>query len=166
MPAREQACSVTPLSGRTVLICLILFFLVISLVNGIMIRFAVSTFGGVETASAYQAGLAFSRETAAARAQDARHWEVKASLASSGGRTVIEINARDAALRALAGYDVSAVLAHPTDRRADRVVPLTEAEGGRYRGTTEPLLGQWDVVIELSRGGERLFRSRNRVVLQ
>ena len=36
-----------------------------------MIRCAVTTFGGVETESAYQAGLAFKRETAAARAQDA-----------------------------------------------------------------------------------------------
>jgi hypothetical protein len=34
-----------------------------------MIRAAVSTFGGVETESAYQAGLAFARETAAVTAR-------------------------------------------------------------------------------------------------
>ena len=41
--------------------------------NVVMIRAAISTFGGVETAKPYQAGLAFKREIAAARAQEARH---------------------------------------------------------------------------------------------
>ena len=45
-----------------------------------MIRAAISTFGGVETGSSYQAGLAFEREIAAARAQDALHWQVKANV--------------------------------------------------------------------------------------
>src|SRR5262245_50343208 len=86
-----------PLTGRTVLICVVAFFAVISLVNGIMIRSAVSTFGGVETGSAYQAGQMFEREAAAARAQDARHWQVQANLRRTGNEAVLEIDARDAA---------------------------------------------------------------------
>ena len=54
-----------------VLICLVAFFAVVAGVNGIMIRAAVSTFGGVETGNAYQAGLAFAQEIAAVEAQDA-----------------------------------------------------------------------------------------------
>ena len=56
-----------PLTGRTVLFCLIGFFSVVAGVNAVMIRAAVSTFGGVETSSSYQAGLAFAREAAAAQ---------------------------------------------------------------------------------------------------
>jgi nitrogen fixation protein FixH len=83
----------------------------------------------------------------------------------AAGATTVEIDARDAAGRPLAGLEASAHLAHPTDRRADQVVSLSEAVAGRFRGTAGALAGQWDLVIELSRDGTRLFRSRNRVVL-
>lgn len=154
-----------PLSGRTVLICLIAFFAVVSLANGIIIRAAVTTFGGVETSSSYQAGLAFARETAAVRAQDALHWQVKARVEPGADRTLVEIDARDAAGAPLSGLQADVNLAHPTDRRSDHRVTLSEGASGRFRGTAQPIAGQWDVVIELSRDGERLFRSRNRVVL-
>jgi len=154
-----------PVTGRMVLICLIAFFGVVSLVNAIMIRFAVTTFGGVETASSYQAGLAFGREAAAARVQDERHWQVQARVLPAAGATTVEIDARDAAGQPLAGLEASAHLAHPTDRRADQMVSLSEAVAGQSRGTAGALAGQWDLVIELSREGTRLFRSRNRVIL-
>ena len=73
------------LTGRMVLFCLVAFFAVVAGVNAIMIRAAVSTFGGVETANAYQAGLAFAREIAEAAAQDALHWQVKAKVSAGGG---------------------------------------------------------------------------------
>jgi nitrogen fixation protein FixH len=162
----NESCPIRPLTGRFVLVCLIAFFAVISLVNGIMIRAAVTTFGGVETASSYQAGLAYTRESAAAQAQDALHWQVKASVQPAAAATRVEINALDAEGAPLSGLRASAVLSHPTDRRADRTVALNEEAPGRFRGTVERIVGQWDLVIELSRGAERMFRSRNRVVLQ
>ena len=54
--------------------------------NAVLIRLAVSTFGGVETENAYQAGLNFSREIAAAEVQDALHWQVKATVSRGLGR--------------------------------------------------------------------------------
>jgi nitrogen fixation protein FixH len=154
-----------PVTGRTVLICLIGFFAVVFVANGIMIRAAVSTFGGVETSSSYQAGLAFAREAAAAHAQDALHWRVNATLRAVPGKTIVEIDARDSAGRPLAGLTATGHLAHPNDRRADREVILSERTTGQFHGIAGPTAGQWDVIIELSRDGERLFRSRNRVVL-
>jgi nitrogen fixation protein FixH len=148
-----------------VLFCLIAFFAVVALANGILVRAAVTSFGGVETASSYQAGMAFAREIEAARAQDERHWQVKAKVLPGAGITRLEIDARDAAGQPLAGLQASAQLAHPTDRRADRMVSLSEAASGQFRGTAGAMAGQWDIVIELSRDGTRLFRSRNRVVL-
>jgi nitrogen fixation protein FixH len=165
MIASDNVCR-RPLTGRTVLICLIAFFAVISIVNGIMIRAAITTFGGVETGSPYQAGRAFKHETDAARAQDWRHWQVKASLRPAAGKTLIDIDARDAAGRPLIGLAATAQLHHPTSRRADQTVTLSEGPSGHFAGTADPVAGQWDVLIELSRDGERVFRSRNRVVLQ
>jgi nitrogen fixation protein FixH len=162
----DESCPIRPITGRFVLVCLIAFFAVISLVNGIMIRAAVTTFGGVETSSSYQAGLAYGREAAAAQAQNALRWQVKAAVQPTAGNTLVDIDARDAEGVPLSGLQATALLSHPTDRRADRAVELSEDASGRFRGTAHRIAGQWDLVIELSRGGERLFRSRNRVVLQ
>jgi nitrogen fixation protein FixH len=153
-------------SGRMVLICLVAFFVVVAGVNAVMIGAAVMTFGGVETANSYQAGLAFGREIAAVAAQDARYWQVRAKVTAVADETLIEIFATDADGRPLAHLDATALLAHPADRRADHNVPLTEVAPGRHQGRTGAIIGQWALVIELSRNGERVFRSRNRVFLR
>jgi nitrogen fixation protein FixH len=145
---------------------LLSFFGVVALANAIMIRAAVSTFGGVETSSSYQAGLAFARNAAAARAQDELHWQVGADVHLASDGVVVEIDARDAVGRPLIGLEASMVLHHPSDRRADQTVVLSESTGGRFHGMATRFIGQRDVLIELSRGGKPVFRSRNRVVLQ
>lgn len=154
-----------PLTGRTVLACLIAFFAVVFAANGILVGAALSTFSGLETSSSYQAGLAFARDSAAAHTQDELHWQVKAKVHPVAGKTLVEIDARDAAGRPLSGLIATAHLAHPNDRRADLDVSLSEGTAGQFRGTVGPVVGQRDVIIELSRDGERLFRSRNRIVL-
>ena len=158
--------SARPLTGRTVLICLVGFFATVAAVNAVMIRAAVSTFGGTETASAYKAGQSFEREIEAVRAQDALHWQVKADVRRTGGQAVIEIDARDADGHALSGLTATAALHHPTDARADHALPLEQGAPGHFRGAAASAAGQWDVLIDLARDGERVFRSRNRVVLR
>jgi nitrogen fixation protein FixH len=145
---------------------LVAFFAVVFGVNAVMTYAAITTFGGVETESSYRAGLAFAREMATARAQDARHWNVSAKAAIEGEATVVEVTARDASGRPVPNLEATAELEHPTDRRADHAVPLTGFGVGRFRGTSAAAAGQWDLVIELSREGERLFRSKNRVWLR
>jgi nitrogen fixation protein FixH len=154
-----------PLTGRMVLACFIGFFAVVGGANAIMVTAAVTTFSGLETASSYQAGLSFARDAEAARTQDALHWKVKADLRPSTGATVLDIDARDSTGKSIPGLQATAHLSHPTDRRADRDVALREKAAGQFIGSVEPLAGQWDLIIELSRDGERMFRSRNRIVL-
>jgi len=148
-----------------VLICLVTFFAVVAGVNGIMIRAAVTTFGGVETESSYKAGLAFAREVAAARSQDNRHWDVRAAVTPGSDAQKVEVTARDAEGRPVTGLTATVRFNHPTDRRSDVAVDLHGTGPGRFAGQSEALAGQWDLIIELDRDGERVFRSRNRVVL-
>jgi nitrogen fixation protein FixH len=153
-------------TGRMVLICLVAFFAVVAGVNAIMIRAAVSTFSGIDTENAYQAGLAFEQEVVAAEAQDALHWRVSAQVSEVAGATLLDVVAVDAAGRPLAGLQATGHLVHPTDRRSDHEVPLDEDASGKFHGRTEAVVGQWSLVIELSRDGTRLFRSRNRVFVR
>ncbi len=170
MPARDaiedQAQTSRPVTGRMVLVCLIGFFAVVAGINAVMAWLAVSTFGGVETANAYQAGLAFAREIAAVEAQDALHWHVTGRVSSDAGATRVEVIARDRDARPLSGLGATARLVHPTDRRADQIVPLEERAPGSFRGMAPPVTGQWSLDIELARDGIRLFRSRNRVFVR
>jgi len=156
----------TEVTGRMVFIALVAFFAVVAGVNAVMIHLAISTFGGVETESSYRAGLAFANEMATAQAQNALHWDVAAKAVMTGDTTVVEVTARDAAGRPVLNLDASAALAHPTDRRADVAVALAGYGAGQFRGSAPAAAGQWDLVIELSRDGNRLFRSKNRVSLR
>jgi nitrogen fixation protein FixH len=160
-------CRTREVTGRMVLICLVAFFGVVAAANAVMIRAAVSTFGGLETESSYQAGLAFARESADARAQDGLHWRVDARLSPPrDGATQVVIDARDAAGRPLRGLTAAARLVHPADARDDHVVSLQETRPGEFRGTADAAAGQWELVLELSRDGSRVFRSKNRIVLR
>jgi nitrogen fixation protein FixH len=154
------------LTGRMVLMWLVGFFAVVGAVNAVMIGAAISTFAGLEHDSPYQAGIAFDQEIAAARLQEALHWQVQAKVAKSDmGGTLVEISARDAGGVPLPGLVATATLVHPTDRRLDRELTMMQVGPGRFNGVTGAAAGQWDVVIELTREGARRFRSKNRIVL-
>ena len=150
-----------------VLIWLVAFFGVVAGANAVMVRAAISTFSGLETANPYQAGLSFAKEESAAEAQESRHWRVGAKLLpGQSGATAVDLSARDKSVQPLTGLAAKVVLEHPTDRRFDHAIAMQPDGPGHFRGATTPKPGQWDLVIELSRDGERLFRSKERVTLR
>ncbi|HMN87265.1 MAG TPA: FixH family protein [Bauldia sp.] len=164
-PAVSGGSGERQLTGRMVLAMLVGFFGLVMVVNVFMIRAAISTFGGVDTPSSYKAGLAYKSEEAAAAAQDARNWKVEARLTHADGSEVVTIDVLDDAGRPVAAAEVSARFAHPVDERRDVVVPLVEIAPGTYSGSGSATAGQWVLDIEVSKAGERLFRSQNRVFL-
>jgi nitrogen fixation protein FixH len=154
-------------TGWMVLGFMIAFFAVIVGVNAFMAHAAITTFGGVETASSYQAGQTFERDVARAKTQDAQHWQVDAKLTrAADGTTLLDITAHDGAGAPVGGVTASAQFARPTDRRLDRSIAVQQTGPGHFVGNAELAAGQWDLVIELSRQDERLFRSKNRVILK
>jgi nitrogen fixation protein FixH len=153
-------------TGWLVLVYLLTFFGVVTGVNGVMIYEALSTMRGVDTESAYQAGRMFEQDVAMLKAQDTRHWQVDAKLTPVPEGARLDLLARDEAGHVLTGMAASASFERPTDRGLDRRIALTEDSSGQFNGKTELIRGQWDLVIEISRQGERLFRSKNRVVIK
>jgi nitrogen fixation protein FixH len=157
----------SPLSGRRVLAYLVGFFAVVAAANGFLIGAAIMGFGGLATESSYQAGLSFARDVAAAQSQDARHWQVDAKVTALPDHAVrIEIEARGIDRELLSGLHADASLVHPVNRNMDRALVLASDVPGHFVAITGPASGQWDLVIDLARHGERLFRSKNRVVLR
>lgn len=155
------------LTGRMVLAMFLGFFGVVIGVNAVMARYAVSTFGGVETESSYKAGLAFRSEEDAAARQGALDWAVNVAIApsdTSDRRLTLEV--KDASGRPLNGLDVRAEFTHPTDARQDVEIVLVGLGQGRYGGEVQAHRGQWDLVLDLTQGGQRQFRSKNRIVIK
>jgi nitrogen fixation protein FixH len=155
------------LTGRIVLFCFLGFFGVVFAMNAVLIRAATTTFGGVEAKNAYSAGLAFNREIAAARSQETRHWTVEAKLAPvRRGDASLSVTVRDRNGAPPPALSLVARLAHPADTRRDRRIAMQQTAPGTFRGSIEADPGQWDLLIEFSRGDERLFRSKSRLVLR
>lgn len=154
------------ITGKHVLFSLLAFFAVVFGVNGVLVKAATSTFGGVETTSSYKVGLKFNHEIAAAGRQDALHWKVEGKLSrDKAGEAVLDISARDEKGTALPGLTAKASLAHPADARRDHDVPLNRIGAGTFHGVAQAQKGQWELIVDLYRGDDRVFRSRSRVTL-
>ena len=155
------------LTGLAVLMCFVGFFGVVFAVNALLVQVATSTFGGVETASSYKSGLMFNHEIQQAERQRQLNWQVDGTIShNEAGEAVLEFTARDARGAPLNGLTAEAWLTHPADSRLDHSILLTRTVDGGFRGETPADPGQWELVVDLYRGTERLFRSRSRVVLR
>jgi nitrogen fixation protein FixH len=163
----RRSASPQPLTGPKVLAMLLGFFGVVFAVNFLMMKLAIDTLPGTEVDSAYSASLAYENEIAAARDQSARDWKVDAHVqrGADGGAT-LQVEAHDASGKPMSGLKFQGRFERPTDRRADQQVALAEMGIGVYRGTA-PLIapGQWDLVLEAVSAGQRMFLSKNRVLL-
>lgn len=155
------------ITGRMVLLMLLAFFGVVIGVNVTMMKLAISTLPGTEVDSAYSASLGYEREIAAARDQDARHWEVDAHVErANNGAAFLQLTARDKEGRPVTGLKFAGRFERPADKRADQAIELSEVGVGIYRGRLDAVApGQWDLVLEGDQGGQRMFLSKNRVLL-
>ncbi|HET7911396.1 MAG TPA: FixH family protein [Pseudolabrys sp.] len=154
------------LTGKHVLICFVGFFGLVFAVNAVMVKAAMSTFGGVQTTSSYKAGLMFGQDLARAEKQDALHWQVSGRLSrDDAGNAVLDISVRDTRDVPVKGLAAEARLAHPADERRDHLIALNDASGGRFHGVTRAEPGQWELIVDLYKDDARVFRSRSRVML-
>ena len=156
------------LTGHIVLVMLLAFFGVVIGVNVTMMKLAIATLPGTEVDSAYSASIGYEKEIRAAQDQAARDWRVDAHIVRDrAGFATLQVEARDKDGQPLSGLSFRGMLERPTDKRADLAVALSEVENGVYRGNAGAIaLGQWDLVIEGDMvGGERMFLSKNRVML-
>jgi len=155
------------LTGRAVLFWFLGFFGFVFVVNGILVQAATSTFGGLETSSSYKAGLKFKDDIEQAERQAALHWKVDGKLArDNNGEAVLDVSVRDAKGQPVAGLSGVARLAHPATSRLDHEIALAAQGTGSLHGAVAAPAGQWELIIDLERGGDRVFRSRSRVTLK
>jgi nitrogen fixation protein FixH len=153
-----------PFTGRKFLAILIGAFLLVSGVNGLMIWFALHSWTGLVSDSAYQDGLGFDRVLAESRAEAALGWSARISYDAASGRLLAVL--ADADGRSLTGMKLSVDWLRPTSEGLDRTVTLTERAGGRYEvAFRPPLPGQWDLRLRVSDRGQVRFHAETRILV-
>ena len=153
------------LTGRHVLVILALFFLAMFIANGALTYFALSTLHGSELENPYDASQSYNARIAEARAQDDRKWTAGVTTRSEeqGERVMVEFRDREGA--PIPDLRVTARFQHPFNASLDRSATLA-SDGLDYEGVAAPIPpGRWTLVIEASRGSERLYRSENKILV-
>jgi nitrogen fixation protein FixH len=154
-----------PLTGGHVLAILGAFFSVVFIANIALIYAALHILHGSELESPYDASQAYNAQIAEARAQAERGWtaNVMTRAEGQGERIMVELRNRDGA--PIPDLAVTARFVHPFDAALDRVATLA-SDGLDYEGVATPVRpGRWTLVIEATRGSERMFRSENALVV-
>ncbi len=132
------------LTGRHVFIGVATFFALVTLVNVVMISFAVGTFDGLQTDNAYNEGRSFNQTIAAARARAGLGWQD--SLMLEPGRVTLALADRDG--QPVSGLVLSGQLRGLTHADADQALAFRETTTGRYEAVlARPVTGRWEVRV-------------------
>ena len=166
--ALSAASSGRPLTGRGVLLILLVFFGVVFTVDFYMAHMALATFSGEVDKHPYEVGLAYNKAIAAARAQDELGWRISADLgAVSGGRSSVTLRATESTGAPLRGLRVSLTLRMPVAQSEDTRVDLVETAAGVYNGVIAAAPGVREVIVDArDETGDKRFLSRNRIDLR
>lgn len=148
-----------PITGRQVLIGMILFFGVIIAANMAMLTAALNSWGGLVVKNSYVASQRFGQDVAAAEAQSIQSWRLEIAHPSAGGPLTLSV--LDEAGAPLSGLNVTLLVGRPTHEREDQVLALTAAGPGLYRAEEALAPGTWraEVVAAEAAGGLAQRRS-------
>ena len=128
------------------------FFLVVFLVNGIMLYFALGSWTGITTDDAYKKGLAYNDRLAEAEAQAKLGWQTRLAVPKEAGvDSEIVLTLRDRDGGPVSGAEVRARLVRPTHEGYDQEVSLVGDGRGQYRAAVAlPLPGLWVAQVHVA----------------
>lgn len=157
-------------TGRFVLIAMVLFFGVIFAMNAVFVTFAVRTFPGLSTDEPFRRGLArnFNAEQADRVEQATRGWTttvLEAPRANAPGRVLIEMTAADGA--ALDALSVDGMLARMVEAASDQALVFTPVGDGRYVADVEALApGDWMLTLHTTFPDGAPFEAQRRLLIE
>ena len=137
-------------TGRHMAAILIAFFAVVIVVNLIMARFALSTFGGKVVENSYVASQHYNEWLQRAEAQDRLGWDM--SVRVGADRHAVLLIRKDEA--PLDGLTVAATLAHPLGRAEPRAIRFVPGAGGALRSVEALPAGRWRLDLSVRHGAD------------
>ena len=139
-----------PFTGRHMAMILIAFFGVVIIVNLVMARFAVTTFGGKVVENSYVASQQYNEWLERAEVQERLGWDEVVSV--DPDRHIRLAVRKDGA--ALTGLAVTATLNHPLGRAAPVPVRFVAAADGSLRSASPLPAGRWRLDLGVRHGAD------------
>lgn len=153
------------LTGRHVLIGLVIFFGVMFVANGLLVYYALSTFSGGDRPNPYRSGLNYNETIAEAEQQAVLGWSAKAHYDEGASRLTLHFNDSDAV--PVTGLLLSGTLIRPAEDSDDRAVTFREWREGVYVSDVALRPGNWVLSVESSKqeGGSPVYRLKKRLIV-
>lgn len=159
------------ITGRTVLMGIVAFFGVVFLANGTLVYFALDSWPGLSTESAYEQGRDYNQTLAKADAQRTLGWtsDIKLSEDSEDQDShQLRIRFTDADGVPIDGLQVHVTFRRPVgaENMARVAVPQAAGAVGEYRSAvTLPLAGRWYAYVEAGTDETVRYRMRYEVTV-
>ncbi|MBS0239909.1 MAG: FixH family protein [Proteobacteria bacterium] len=155
------AASKISLRGWHVFAILVGFFLTVTVVDGILITKAVSTFSG-DTADAYRKGLAYNQTLQEEADQNRLGWHENRTFDSKTGRLAIAL--ADENRQPIEGLLVKAEIGRATTDIFDRRFDLVPTGNGTYTADISGLSeGTWTLSVTAAENDKVVYRSKERI---
>lgn len=145
--------SPAPLTGRHVLIGMLVFFAIVLSANAALVYVARSSFNGLTEEQAYEKGLAWNAALDQAKAQREAGWKADLALAPGGKTLEITLSDKNGPVDDAQG---EVMFYRPVESGSDRTVPLEKVgRPGQYRAAAAlPHPGLWEVRVHVRRNGQ------------
>lgn len=143
------------ITGRHVLIAVILFFGLIISVNAYFITAAVKSFRGEDVKGSYRQGLDYDQRISERAQERALGWIVRGNVVN-GDVSNLLFSLSDETGTPVTNLFIKGRLRHPTDRALDLPITFEESSAGIYQADFTVKNGQWRFVGEARKGDKKL----------
>lgn len=152
------------ITGRMVLLCILSFFSVIFVINGALVYFAMDSWPGLTTESAYQQGRDYNQTLASADIQNALGWTSDLTFSKKHDRHVLRAEFTDAGGAPLGGLQVRVTFLRPVGEESVVSAALPEISKGEYSSPVAlPFAGRWYADVEAGTDDAVRYRMRYEV---
>ncbi|MBT8002641.1 MAG: FixH family protein [Rhodospirillales bacterium] len=152
-------------TGRRVLFCMLGFFGVIFVVNGIFVYMATTTWTGLSTENAYKKGIRYNDTLDAARAQDQLGWQSKVAVGKGSDNLIAQFKAKDGA--PVTGLKIIGTAVRPTHEGYDKKLIFVETQSGTYVANGRlPLKGNWRIELVATSSDGKSFRVNHTLLVK
>jgi len=135
-------------TGRHAAMLIVAFFAVVIVVNVVMAKLAIATFGGTVVDNSYVASQHFNQWLDTSAADRALGWKVELARATDGS---LEARLTDSANAPLETAKVTAHVEHPLGAKPPQDLVLSEVSPGTYHARLA--LGRWRVWLKADARG-------------
>lgn len=155
------------ITGRKVLVWMVLFFATIFAVNGTFFYLAMDSWPGLVTENPYESGLEYNQVLDSAERQSQLGWQSTLDVTELDNAHHIAVTVRDDTDNPIAGLQIQVVFRRPVNDVENLSIILSEKADGKYSsGVSLPSLGRWYVDLTAVQAPATTYRYEYEIMVR